>query len=252
MATLLAPPPTKRRFLQQGVLTLIARRGRSLGYSETGYSWVPDDPLVGWLAPSLYWLHEGGYLQLSREVEKRCLDVFTSNRERWSAWHDRLACLQDELRRAAIPVLPLKGAAYIEQIYSDEGLRPLKDIDILVPEARYLDAIQTMLDEGLVFQKSAIMPSLEKLQHARPVDLPPSIMLRDPVTRLNLNVRRQLLSSDWFYRGFALNPDQIWSRKVAKPTPRFTLALFCVSLRHTRLFVPLPGQSQPGDAGRLC
>lgn len=238
MDTLLAPSPTKRRFLQQGILTLIARRGRLLGQTEPGYTWVPDDPLVGWLSPALYAFHESGYIKLSRETEKRCLRVYVDNQTRWFNWRDRLACLQDELRRTAIPVLPLKGAAYIEQIYPDEGLRPLKDIDLLVPEARFLDAVQTMLDEGLVFQKAALMPSLEKLRHARPAEWPDGITLHDPVTHLQLKLRRQLLSSDWFYRGFALDPAQVWARKVANPrydslwpyflSPYDTLAHLCI------------------------
>ena len=134
--------------------------------------------------------------------------------------------------------MPLKGAAYIEQIYPDEGLRPLKDIDLLIPEARFLDAIQTMLDEGLVFQKSAVVPLLENIQHSRPAEWPASITLLDPVTRLHLTMRRQLLSSDWFYRGFALDPAQVWVRKVANPrhdslwpyflSPYDTLAHLCI------------------------
>jgi hypothetical protein len=224
--------------LQQGILTLIARRGRLLGRSEPGYAWVPDDPVVGWLAPSLYAFHESDYIKLPREVERRCLRVYLDNQTRWFNWRDRLSCLQEELRRTAIPILPLKGAAYIEQIYPDEGLRPLKDIDLLVPEARFLDAVQTMLDEGLVFQKSDAALSLVNLQHARPAEWPGSVTLKDPVTHLHLKLRRQLLSSDWFYRGFALDPAQVWARKVANPrrdslwpyflSPYDTLAHLCI------------------------
>lgn len=238
MVTMLAPPPTKRIFLQQGILTLIARRGRVVGHSEPGYAWVPDDPLVGWLAPALYAFHESGYIHLPREVERQCQRVYTSNQTRWAGWRDRLAGLQDELRRAAIPILPLKGAAYIEQIYPDEGLRPLKDVDLLIPEGRFLEAIEAMLDEGLVFEKSVALPTLAKLRQARPADLPSSITLRDPITHLYLKMRRQLLSSDWFYRGFALDPNQVWMRKVANPrhdslwpyflSPYDTLAHLCI------------------------
>jgi hypothetical protein len=236
--TTLTPSPAKRRFLKQGVLTLIARRARASGHSETGFAWVPDDPLVGWLAPILYDLREGGYIKLPREVERRCLRAYTTNHERWSTWRDRLYILQEELRRAVIPVLPLKGAAYIEQIYSDEGLRPLKDVDILIPQRRFVDAIRTMLDEGLVFQSTGIAQSLESFFNARPGEWPASILLRDPATHLFLKMRSQLLSSDWFYRGFSLDPNQIWSRKVANPqrdslwpyflSPYDTLAHLCI------------------------
>lgn len=233
-----APPTTKRRFLQQGILTLLTRRGRALCTGETGYAWVPDDPLVGWLAAALYYFHEGQYIRLDREVEVRCQERFQFNRRRWSIWRDRLAVLQDDLRQDGIAVLPLKGAAYIEQIYPDEGLRPLKDVDVLVPEDRFLDAIKIMLDEGLVFQATETALSLDSFFKARPGEQPPSIALRDPVTQMDLKLHRKLLTSDWFYRGFALDIQQVWARKVANPrrdslwshflSPYDTLAHLCV------------------------
>ena len=70
------------------------------------------------------------------------------------AWYEnrllfrRLAPVIEMLHRAAIPTLLLKGAALALLYYPDPGLRPMADLDILVPEALALPTLRLLESQG--------------------------------------------------------------------------------------------------------
>lgn len=55
-----------------------------------------------------------------------------------------LAEAVDGLGRAGIPVMLLKGIAYAGTIYPERGLRPMSDIDLLVPVRLYAAAVEAI------------------------------------------------------------------------------------------------------------
>lgn len=70
------------------------------------------------------------------------------------AWYEnrllfrRLAPVIEMLHRAGIPTLLLKGAALALLYYPDPGLRPMGDLDVLVPEAQALQALRLLESQG--------------------------------------------------------------------------------------------------------
>ena len=63
--------------------------------------------------------------------------------------------LEMTLRRAVgaledrgIPALPLKGTTLADRLYSDVGMRPTTDVDLLVPRAQILEAVGTLMELG--------------------------------------------------------------------------------------------------------
>ncbi|WP_430812688.1 MULTISPECIES: nucleotidyltransferase domain-containing protein [unclassified Carboxylicivirga] len=52
------------------------------------------------------------------------------------------------LRQAGIPLLVLKGMALASSLYGDDGLRPMGDIDVLVPDGMGLKALDILLKSG--------------------------------------------------------------------------------------------------------
>jgi hypothetical protein len=52
------------------------------------------------------------------------------------------------LGERGIPVMPLKGALFQLLLYSDPAERRLCDVDVLVPEARFADAIAILVQHG--------------------------------------------------------------------------------------------------------
>jgi hypothetical protein len=60
----------------------------------------------------------------------------------------KLAPAAAMLRQAGIPVLVLKGVPLALRYYRDAGLRPMRDLDLLVPEQRAQEAIQLFESAG--------------------------------------------------------------------------------------------------------
>jgi hypothetical protein len=67
-----------------------------------------------------------------------------ANQVRTRVLHDVLAAYQ----AAGIPALVLKGAALFHLVYPEPGLRPMSDLDILVPESEAWRAQRTLAELG--------------------------------------------------------------------------------------------------------
>jgi hypothetical protein len=78
-----------------------------------------------------------------------------------------LAELISALRAAGIDSVVLKGGALAHLIYREPGLRPMEDLDVLVP-ADQADAARRVLAE-LGFQAPAAATRYERLQHHLPI-----------------------------------------------------------------------------------
>src|SRR5918994_959148 len=53
------------------------------------------------------------------------------------------------LHEARIPVMPLKGVLFQLVLYADPAERSLCDVDVLVPERHFVQAIQVLVKHGL-------------------------------------------------------------------------------------------------------
>lgn len=60
----------------------------------------------------------------------------------------RLAPVLETIHSAGIPTLLLKGSALGRLHYADIGLRPMNDLDVMVPEERTLETISLLEDHG--------------------------------------------------------------------------------------------------------
>ena len=91
------------------------------------------------------------------------------------AWYEnkalfrRAAPLLDSLRQAGIPLLLLKGAPLAILYYSDLGLRPMQDLDVMVPEDRAAQAIGLLEARGfarLTPSPPRISPEFLRFRHS--------------------------------------------------------------------------------------
>jgi len=55
-----------------------------------------------------------------------------------------------DLHRSSLPTMVLKGAAMLADQRLDGGLRTMNDVDVLVPEDRRREAVETLLSHGMV------------------------------------------------------------------------------------------------------
>ena len=72
------------------------------------------------------------------------------------------------LRHSGIPVIVLKGAYLAEAVYGDVALRPMGDVDLLVPRAELPRAQAILLDMGGVHQQTEDIESLCRKRHHLP------------------------------------------------------------------------------------
>jgi hypothetical protein len=87
---------------------------------------------------------EGAPDEVRARVERRYREVQAGNLLRVRAFR-RIA---GELEEAGIPVVPLKGVDLLETIWSDPGLRPMQDVDLLVPPGRRAEAGEALRAAG--------------------------------------------------------------------------------------------------------
>lgn len=167
----LHPPPTPREDTA-GALRDVERRilvGLTLGTLDAGTADLAD-PRIRWerlaatardhrVAPlvhqSLDRLSvEAPLPPAARRAADICRALYEQNLARNAEVFDELSRLLDALRRASIPTIALKGAAMAPLLFGDVALRPMYDLDLLVPvEARdravgYLSALGYAIDPG--------------------------------------------------------------------------------------------------------
>ncbi len=113
-------------------------------YSENGMERLDHGSFR--LLPLLYWnLHR-------QAVQHPMMGILKGIHRR--AWVEnrllsrRLAPALETIHRAGIPTLLLKGASLGRLYYADVGLRPMNDLDVLVPEGGTMETIRLLEEHG--------------------------------------------------------------------------------------------------------
>ena len=79
--------------------------------------------------------------------------AYAQNRAAWlQRRHETLALLDILAREPAIPVVLLKGMALAASLYPDPALRPMNDVDLLVPSALLSQAAARLRAEGYTYE----------------------------------------------------------------------------------------------------
>ncbi|BCX04515.1 MAG: hypothetical protein KatS3mg053_2453 [Candidatus Roseilinea sp.] len=134
------PSPTHELLLKAGLLQ--DERALQAWRAWTAHVRLPDDPVDGGafrLLPLVYHnlialgFHDPS-LTLLKGIHRR---TWFENQLRLRS----LAGLLDRFHQAGIPTLVLKGAALALRYYADVGLRPMDDVDVLIPTERAREAI---------------------------------------------------------------------------------------------------------------
>ena len=98
------------------------------------------------------WIYSRGKNGLISGIDSNQLklwkSVYFQNTIQFQKYLSVFKKVNDQLQKHGIPLLALKGIALASQLYTDEGLRPMGDIDILVPEGKGLEALGILLRNG--------------------------------------------------------------------------------------------------------
>ncbi|MBI5965733.1 MAG: nucleotidyltransferase family protein [Chloroflexi bacterium] len=96
------------------------------------------------VAPLVYWTlsKSGKFSSLPESARNSLRAMYSATWMHNQRIFKELETLSHLFHQADIPVVVLKGACFALTIYPDIGLRPMGDLDILVPKAKLVDAVQ--------------------------------------------------------------------------------------------------------------
>lgn len=99
------------------------------------WTWVRTAMLVHGIAPLLYQTlrKQLAWNELPASLKKDLREYYELNGQRLAILMAELHAILEATRQAGIPILPLKGAALTGHYYEDPALRPMADLDFLVP-----------------------------------------------------------------------------------------------------------------------
>jgi Uncharacterised nucleotidyltransferase len=159
-------------------------------FSDAGWQILGDMAEQHRLGPILHhhYKERGSDWCLPANVEKH----LSASTRQWALrsllFRQGMANLDGLLTKAAIPYAALKGAWLAPHVYPDAALRPMRDIDIIVPADKALATFTMLMDAGYSRKSGDVAPldyALENNKH-----LP---ILLCPVSRCNIEVHSRLI-----------------------------------------------------------
>ena len=128
-------------------------RSRLAAGEEIFWEHILESALKHGVAPLVYWRLKDSELKYAPERVQILFQrsYFDSAATNLMAYHD-FQVVQFALQQVGIPLIALKGLAFASQLYENIALRPMGDIDVLVPLERLEDAATVC--EGLGYVRS--------------------------------------------------------------------------------------------------
>ena len=117
------------------------------------------------VAPLVYWAlsRAGRISSCPTSVQNSLRAMYFSIRMNNEQILEELVTLTRLFAQAGIPVVALKGICFALTIYPDLGLRPMVDLDLLVPASRLSDAVRIVKASGYVEPVPEAFPGLDDL-----------------------------------------------------------------------------------------
>jgi len=144
----------------------------------------------------------GHGMVLAADDEQLFRAAYHHSRLRARATRTEIAGVLRAISGAGVPVIALKGTFLAEHVYDDEALRPMGDLDLLVPAERAEDAAAAVLALGYRWDESSSTRAVDYATHHH---------LRRLVLdgRLPVELHRALTRADVSWR---VDPRDLWRR----------------------------------------
>ena len=114
------------------------------------------------VAPLVYWTlsKSGKFSSIPVDVRNSLRAMYSSTWMQNQKIFKELDILTRLFAQANIPVVVLKGACFALTVYPDIGLRPMGDLDLLVPKKELAKAVQVAKTLGYVDEQPGAYPVL--------------------------------------------------------------------------------------------
>jgi hypothetical protein len=134
----------------------VSRKPCQIAWNELDWNYLFEAGIKHQLSPLLYfYLKKQELLHHVPETFRDMLkNVYYASLERGIRQQEEYLELARTLSTAGVPHKPLKGIAWIPEIYNNNpALRPMTDIDIIVPENHKIEAREVLLERGYALHK---------------------------------------------------------------------------------------------------
>lgn len=168
------------------------------------------------LGPLLHWQLGRAHAHLTIAPEVKA-DLAASHKKatlRSLMLQREIVLLHQIFKKANIPYVALKGAFLAFHAYPQPALRPLRDVDILVPKDRTLEAYQVLLDGGLsrtVFGPGNPEAAMRAWHHLPPLRAASGQITVELHSRLSDHERDGILQAD------PSDTTEFWDRCIEMP-----------------------------------
>ena len=140
-------------------------------------------------------------------VWRRLQLLFHSSGLRMARFRAELGRVLRALRRVDVPVIALKGAAFAEAVWGNLAVRPMGDVDLMVPDEELVSAQEVLVGLGYVPIRTRRSPGWYRDRHHHLVPL------HDPATGVVVEIHRNIAApSD----SFELDAREFWRRARAQ------------------------------------
>jgi len=150
-----------------------------------------------------------------------------------AAYNSLLLRELDSILRAfaaeGVPVLLLKGAAFVDALYQNPGVRPMVDLDLLVPRDQVERAERALQDVGFGMSTSDPWPGFSwryrnSAAYGRPIAPEPSFYVGLHIRPYDIGYYERTPVADWFDRAVPVLRDGFAARM---PAPEDHLVYLC-------------------------
>ena len=134
-------------------------------FSATDWDLLANKAHAEGVAPLLYWMlsKSGKFSSLPHETRNFLRLLYASTWMQNQTNFKELEILAHRFHQADIPVVVLKGVCFALTIYPDIGLRPMGDMDLLVPASRLAEAVEIAESLGYADTHPEASPGLNDL-----------------------------------------------------------------------------------------
>ncbi|GEM_PF-1625503 len=178
--------------------------------------------------------------------------LYSRNVARYLFFTQELGQVLSALAERRIPSVILKGAGLVETIYRDPGLRPMADLDILVPHSRSQEAYEALrhigyqpvvgaAEQAQMQDRDRQLAALVRAGKPVVVELHTHLVERDSPMRLDVA---------HFWRG--TTEVQIAGHRSQVLTPEYEIAFLCNNFFKDRRYYSYSSLGQLCDIAEVC
>ena len=158
------------------------------------------------VGPLVYWTlsRSGKFSSLPNETRNFLRLLYASTWMQNQTNFKELEILAHRFHQADIPVVVLKGVCFALTIYPDIGLRPMGDMDLLVPASRLAEAVEIAKPLGYADTKPDASPGLRDLLNHE------ICLQKTGAQSLTLEIHHSLVADKTF--SYAVPVDWFWEQ----------------------------------------